>query len=168
MGIISTEVFLLKIFSTFLCFFNVHIANIVMFTLSVYPIQNRCDVYFKIKLWLQQNWPLKIMIIVFCAVKCQVYFILSHIFEIRVNISKVMITTLVPIMKTAMWDVMAVAVTDLPNNLCNLMITTPPLILIILIQIIMILIDIMRARIHEVDPNPIARDMAIKMIKVIP
>jgi hypothetical protein len=82
-----------------------------------------------------------------------------------VNISKVMITTVAPmeIKIITMSAVMAVAAgTALPNkNLCNLMITTPLLVLITLISIIMILIDIMRARIRGTDKNPIARDMAI-------
>ena len=82
-----------------------------------------------------------------------------------VNISKVMITTVAPmeIKIIAMSAVMAVAAgTALPNkNLCNLMITTPLLVLITLISIIMILIDIMRACIRGADKNPIARDMAI-------
>ena len=65
---------------------------------------------------------------------------------------------------TEIWVVMALAavVTALTNNLRNLMITTPPL---ILITIIMILIDIMKARICEADSN---RDMALEMIKFIP
>ena len=65
---------------------------------------------------------------------------------------------------TEMWVVMALAAvgTALTNNLRNLMITTPPL---ILITIIMILIDIMKARICEADSN---RDMALEMIKFIP
>ena len=68
---------------------------------------------------------------------------------------------------TEIWVVMALAAvgTALTNNLRNLMITTPPL---ILITIIIILIDIMRIRIREADSKPIARDMAIKMIKFIP
>ena len=82
-----------------------------------------------------------------------------------VNISKVMITTLPPIeiKIITMLAVMAVATgTAIPNkNLCNLMITTPLLVLITLISIIMILIDIMRACIRGADKNPIARDMAI-------
>ena len=80
-----------------------------------------------------------------------------------------MITTIahMKMVITEMWAVMALAEvgTALTNNLSNLMITTPPL---ILITIIMILIDIMRACIREVDSKPIARDMAIKMIKFIP
>ena len=84
-----------------------------------------------------------------------------------VNISKVTITVApmeIKIMITAMLSaVMAVAAgTALPNNnLCNLMITTPLLVLITLISIIMILIDIMRACIRGADKNPLARDMAI-------
>ena len=82
-----------------------------------------------------------------------------------VNIFKVMITTLPPmeIKIITMSAVMAVAAgTAIPNkNLCNLMITTPLLVLITLISIIMILIDIMRACIRGADKNPIARDMAI-------
>ena len=80
-----------------------------------------------------------------------------------------MITTIahMKMVITEMWVVMALAAagTALTNNLSNLMITTPPL---ILITIIMILIDIMRARIREADSNPIARDMALEMIKFIP
>ena len=74
-----------------------------------------------------------------------------------VNISKVIITTVTPM------EIKAVtAGTAIPNNnLCNLMITTPLLVLITLISIIMILIDIMRACIRGADKNPIARDMAI-------
>ena len=65
---------------------------------------------------------------------------------------------------TEMWVVMALAAvgTALTNNLRNLMITTPPL---ILITIIMILIDIMRVRIREADSN---KDMALEMKKFIP
>ena len=82
-----------------------------------------------------------------------------------VNISKVMITIATPmeIKIITMSAVMAVAAgTAIPNNnLCNLMITTPLLVLITLISIIMILIDIMRACIRGADKNPLARDMAI-------
>jgi hypothetical protein len=82
-----------------------------------------------------------------------------------------MITTIarMKIVITEMWVLMALAAlgTALTNNLCNLMITTP-LILITLIPIIMILIDIMRAPIREEEANPIARDMDIEMIKFIP
>ena len=92
-----------------------------------------------------------------------------------VNISKVTITVApmeIKIMITVMLSaVMAVAAGTAPNNnnnLCNLMITTPLLVLITLISIIMILIDIMRACIRGADKNPIARDMAIWMMKVIP
>ena len=77
-----------------------------------------------------------------------------------------MITTIaqMKMVITEMWVVMALAVvgTALTNNLSNLMNTTPPLILII---IIMVLIDIMRARICEADSN---KDMALEMIKFIP
>ena len=77
-----------------------------------------------------------------------------------------MITTIaqMKMVITEMWVVMALAAagTALTNNLSNLMITTPPL---ILITIIMILIDIMRVRIREADSN---RDMALEMIKFIP
>ena len=82
-----------------------------------------------------------------------------------VNISKVMITTATPmeIKIITMLAVMALAAGTAPNNnnLCNLMITTPLLVLITLISIIMILIDIMRACIRGADKNPIARDMAM-------
>ena len=96
---------------------------------------------------------------------CQDDFNLSYILEIRVNLPKVMITT-IPQMKiviTEMWVLMALAAlgTALTNNLCNLMITTP----LILITLILI---IMRAPIREEEANPIARDMDIKMIKFIP
>ena len=77
-----------------------------------------------------------------------------------------MITTIahMKMLVTEMWVVMVLAAagTALTKNLSNLMITTPPL---ILITIIMILIDIMRARIREADSN---RDMALEMIKFIP
>ena len=77
-----------------------------------------------------------------------------------------MITTIahMKMLVTEMWVVMVLAAagTALTNNLSDLMITTPPL---ILITIIMILIDIMRAHIREADSN---RDMALEMIKFIP
>ena len=77
-----------------------------------------------------------------------------------------MITTIahMKMVITEMWVVLALEAvgTALTNNLRNLMITTPPL---ILITIIMILIDIMRAHICEADSN---RDMALEMIKFIP
>ena len=77
-----------------------------------------------------------------------------------------MITTIahMKMVITEMWVVMALAVASSPfiYNMRNLIITTPPL---ILITIIIILIDIMRVRIREADSN---RDMALEMIKFIP